>query len=262
MSTLVAVPDSDDEFCHLCSKKHVTKDGHPACPGHIRNGKRKGIQFKALGDPCAHELGWGTSHPGFGLCKLHGGAMPIHVRRAQIDMAMVACDTLGVPVEIDPGTALLELVYEWQGNVAFYRALVAQLPTHPEDDIFTPSEDPEADEYAGHWERGAIGIYGRTYHQSGIPTGEAKRHILVQLYEEASDRLSSYAQAALKAGVDERQMQLNEALARKIFSGVAKGIDAAKLTAEQAEAIRRAIFDAINEGEDGRGEPVGPALSA
>jgi hypothetical protein len=28
------------------------------------------------GETCARPSGWGTSHPGFGRCKLHGGATP------------------------------------------------------------------------------------------------------------------------------------------------------------------------------------------
>ena len=28
------------------------------------------------GETCARPAGWGTEHPGFGRCKLHGGATP------------------------------------------------------------------------------------------------------------------------------------------------------------------------------------------
>ena len=28
------------------------------------------------GETCARPAGWGTGHPGFGRCKLHGGATP------------------------------------------------------------------------------------------------------------------------------------------------------------------------------------------
>lgn len=32
--------------------------------------------------PCRHEAGWGTDHPGFGPCKLHGGCTPTLVKHA------------------------------------------------------------------------------------------------------------------------------------------------------------------------------------
>ena len=60
--------------------------------------------------------------------------------------------------------------------------------------------------------------WGTTKHEHGYgPEGkidktsdEAKPHIAYVMLERASDRLASYAAAALKAGVDERKVRLHE----------------------------------------------------
>lgn len=43
---------------------------------------------------CTRPAGWGTSHPGFGRCKLHGGSTASHVAAAQEKQAEVAIASL------------------------------------------------------------------------------------------------------------------------------------------------------------------------
>lgn len=198
---------------------------------------------KRNGGTCSQAAGWGTTHPGIGKCKLHGGSTPNHQRSAQMELARRECVRLGVPIDMDPGDAMIGLVREAAGNVEFYRSLVAELPVHPEPDTF------ESDDDGGHWKQGKIGIYGRTYHQSGIPTGEAKPHILVVLYNEERDRLAAFAQAALKAGVEERRVRLAEADAQKLMAGVVVGLQRAKVSTEQAEEFRRGFAEYLRQHE-------------
>jgi hypothetical protein len=187
---------------------------------------------------CRQRAGWGTDHPGIGRCKRHGGKTPSHQAHAQVEIIKRTADRLGVPRDVEPSQGILEMVCEAAGNVEFYRQLVADLPTHPKDDTLTIEDDEP------HWQRGDPGIYGRTYHQSGIPTGEAKRHILVQMYDEERDRLERYIKDALAAKVDERRVVLAEAEAKELFAAVGAAMTQAQLTPEQAEAFRRAL--AIN----------------
>lgn len=175
-------------------------DGHEHCGAKTRKG---GV--------CKLPAGHGTDHVGIGRCKLHGGSTPTHEKAASTEIARRECATLGIPVETTPAEALIREVWEAEGNVEFYRRLVQQLPTHPEDDMFVASEDGD-----GHWERGAPGIYGRTYHVSGVPTGEAKEHVLVRLYNEERKRKVDASAAALRAGVEERRVQIAEADAQAI----------------------------------------------
>lgn len=191
---------------------------------------RKGI-------PCAQPAGFGTTHVGVGKCKWHGGSTPNHRRSAAIELQRRACDRLGIPVppeEGDPGALLLGAVREAAGNVEFYRSLVEELPTHPEPGRW--ETDATGIRY---FRQGDPGVYGPTYHQSGIPTGEAKPHILVVLYNEERDRLVRYSKEALAAGVEERRIRLEEADARDLMTAFSKGIHAAKLSPEQTEVLRR-----------------------
>lgn len=166
-----------------------------------------------------------------------------------MELARAACDTLGILVEIDPGEALLNELWEAEGNVAFYRALVQQLPTHPEPDLFVVGEGEDDD---GHWDRGETGVYGRTYHQSGIPTGEAKPHILVQLYNDERKHRLAVETACLKAGVEERRVRMIEADATKILGAQIKALVDMGL-ADRLEEFRAQFVTALrDEANDGR----------
>lgn len=167
---------------------------------------------------CEQRAGWGTDHPGIGYCKRHGGSTRNHKRAAALEIARQECVTLGIHVEIDPSEALLREVWESAGNVAFYRQLIQALPTHPDPDVYVT--DDEGD---GHWERGTTGVYGRTYHVSGVPTGEAKPHVLVVLYNQERDRLRAVCEAAIRANVEERRVQLAEREGQMI-ADVLKGV--------------------------------------
>lgn len=206
-----------------------------ADPGH---GKPKCGAKGRSGKPCGRPAGWGTDHVGVGRCKMHGGSTPTHRRGAAIELQRRACDRLGVPVspeEGDPGALLLGLVREAAGNVEFYRSLVAELPTHPEAGEWGENRDTGQP----YFRQGDPGVYGPTYHPSGIPTGEAKPHILVVLYGEERDRLARFTKEALAANVEERRLRLEESDARELMTAFAKGIHAAKLTPEQTEVLRR-----------------------
>lgn len=161
---------------------------------------------------CTRPKGWGTQHPGIGRCKRHGGATQSHARAAELEIARRECERLGVPVEIDPGEALIRELWETAGNVAFYRSLVQALPPHPEPDRRTVEADGDVT-----WERGEPGVYGRTYHVSGVPTGEARPHVLIGLYNAERAHLTNVATAALKAGVEERRVRMAETDAARIF---------------------------------------------
>jgi hypothetical protein len=197
---------------------------------------------KRNGKPCERPKGWGTSHPGVGRCKLHGGSTPNHEKAAQVEIAKRECVALGLPIDTTPADALMEEVREACGNVAFYRELVQQLPTHPADDVLVPAvevegEDGKSQTIPAHWERGDPGIYGRTYHVSGIPTGEAKPHVLLQLYNDERKRKLEAATAALRAGIEERQVRIAEADAERIETANVRAFTAMGL-ADRLEEFR------------------------
>ncbi len=211
---------------------------------------------KRSGGPCERPAGWGTSHPGIGCCKNHGGSTPTHERAAQKEVARRECATLGIPIEVDPGDALIGELWETAGNVAFYRQLVQQFPAHPEPDEWVepePDEEklldgPPDEETKGHWRRGAPGVYGPTYHVSGLPTGEAKPHILVQLYNDERRHLKDVAAAALRAGVEERRVRMAEADASRILGAQVTALVAMGM-GDRLEEFRVAFVDALRADE-------------
>lgn len=184
---------------------------------------------------CRRPAGWGTDHPGVGLCKLHGGNTRAHRERAQAEIIRREAARLGGARVVDPAQALLELVFEAAGNVEFYRDLVGQLST---SDPSLPGGDDEGGGVVSP-QRG--NLYGPLRHQSGVSTGEAKRHVLVQMYDEERDRLKEYAATVVKVGLAERQVQVAELQAALVARVVMALLDDPEfgLSREQRELGRR-----------------------
>lgn len=164
--------------------------------------------------PCSARAGAGTNHVGVGRCSRHLGSTRNHVRAAEVVLARQAVASLGLRTipTMGPEEAILDELHRAINNVEFLEALVRELPIHPEDDEYHP---PEGDG-DGYWTRGATGIYGRSYHVSGAPTGEAKPHVLVVMLNEERDRLTRVSLAAVKANVSKRVMELHTGTARKL----------------------------------------------
>lgn len=154
---------------------------------------------KRGGGTCGQAAGWGTSHPGIGRCKLHGGATPDHVAAAQREAAAEVVAAYGLPRAIDPHDALLEEVHRTAGHVAWLGAIVAELQTE-------------------HMVRGVTKIVSD--HRGRQVTIEAGVNIWLQLYRNERDHLRRVCAAAIQAGVDERRVQIEEETALHLASVV------------------------------------------
>ena len=166
--------------------------------------------------PCGLRAGFGTDHVGVGRCKLHGGATPTHQRAAQREIARRECVSLGIPVEVDPGEALIRALWEASGNVEFYRAKVASMGI----DLLATEHGPAgaSKEVPSPW---------------------------VLLYNEERAMLRVIAVAAIKAGVEERRVRMAEADARELFAAVAGALEAAGLDTLQANMFRRELAERL-----------------
>jgi hypothetical protein len=148
------------------------------------------------GKPCDHEAGWGTVHPGWGSCKQHGGSTRNQVasclRAMQMDAAERAVATLGLPVDVDPQTALLHLVQATAGHHAWLGQVVA-------------AQDADA------LVQTVTGPGGATHERPSV---------WMELYGDYSDRLAKFSKMAVDAGVAERLVsqaeQLGEVLAEAL----------------------------------------------
>lgn len=143
---------------------------------------------------CTRPKGWGTSHSGTGHCKRHGGSTQNQTTSAQKEIARQAVAKFALTAadeveEIDPRDSLaIELVRAHRA-VEFLGRLVNNL---------------------------GLDVYGRTYHQSGVETGEAKPHVLWVMWMEERKHLRAVASEAARAGVEARRLEIAEQQAATI----------------------------------------------
>lgn len=195
---------------------------------------------KPQGRTCRQVAGARTNHLGVGRCWRHGGATRSHEKSAQIIQIRQAADSLGVPIEIDPGEALIRAVWEAEGNLAFYRAQVEQLSYGEE-----PDDAPEGGP--------ARGILQPKMSRSSGPDAETyvveyEPHPLVVLYHEAERWRAQVASIALKAGVEERRVRLAEADAVKVFGAQVATLVAMGL-GDRLEEFRVKFVESLSAGE-------------
>lgn len=80
---------------------------------------------KRSGGTCTLPAGWGTAHVGSGSCRKHGGNTRTHVTAAQYAAAARAAKTYGARLDINPVQALVELMQDSAGAVAWLRDIIA-----------------------------------------------------------------------------------------------------------------------------------------
>lgn len=79
-------------------------------------------------DPCGRGAGWGTPHPGYGACKLHGGNTPSGIKHAAgLAAKDFARGMLGAELDGEPGEVMFEAVRLARGATMYYRLQVAGL---------------------------------------------------------------------------------------------------------------------------------------
>lgn len=167
------------------------------------------------------------------VCATHGGSAP-QVRAAaqrRLDMQAAARElaVLGEPIAIDPAAALLSLVHHKAGEVAWLRAMVQ---TDDVDDL----------------------VWGITREKEGGDdhgtTREAKPSIWWAMLRTAEDQLAAYAAAAIKAGVEERRVRIEErqgALVAQVIRRSLEGVLAALVAAGMHEQLRAVYAQAVAE---------------
>lgn len=133
-----------------------------------------------------------AASPGLTVCYYHGAATTRSRAAAGRRLALAAAEravaTFGLPINIDPGTALLQEVQRAAGVVAYLATQVAALD--PEDVVWGKTADRD-------------GEHGYTEYK-------AAPNMWVILYGEWSDRLTRTSKAALDAGVAERVVRIEE----------------------------------------------------
>lgn len=181
--------------------------------------RRKCKATNRFGEPCKR---WAMK--GGLVCARHGGSTKnskaknaeryqehLMEKRAEREIAR-----LGKQREIHPAEALLESVYLAAGEVDFWRE---KLDTIDEDDL----------------------TWGRTSQRVGagpegpidVDTFEAKPHVYKVMFDQAQEKLVKYSAAALRAGVDERRIQLAEKQGAMVGEVIKRILDRLDLSRDQ-----------------------------
>jgi hypothetical protein len=206
---------TDDRHCH---RKRSTRQETAYTPeGRIR--------------ACHRPQGWGTSHPGTGGCKLHGGNAPSSVAAAQNQIAKKAVQTLGIPVDVGPADALLQEVQRTAGHVAWLGHIIAGLESGElvwgmTEEIVEPditSKDGEAIITQ------ATGKY------------RADFNVWYKMYAQERRHLANVCKLALDAGVNERIVSMYEQVGDTFVTMIESVLDAVGLTDDQRRKVPAAV---------------------
>jgi hypothetical protein len=137
---------------------------------------------------------------------MHGGNLPNARKAIARQRAEELVRTLGAPIDVDPHTAILSEIRWSAGHVEFYRDQIQRL-------------DPDA------LIRGVRSVV-RTNRMGG-PLARTETstdagpdiHVWLKLYGEERDRLARLCVAAIKAGIDERRVKVEETQAALLVQG-------------------------------------------
>lgn len=211
----------------LCAICHLE---HPKCSAHS----------KRTGGPCGAQPMAGQR-----VCKNHGGKAPAALAKAEQRIAVAeatdALHKMGVPVPVDPGDAVLALVAEAHGNVIFLRSRVQELDQLKGGPHILAALGGGGRDGRDIALRGAPKIADRT----DPGNWKAAPHVLVTMYESWCDRLAQYSALALKAGVEERRLRIQESELERVYGAVLTSLNAAGLTPEQQEAFRVSLANEL-----------------
>lgn len=156
------------------------------------------------GSTCRLFAGHGTSHKGFGQCRLHGGATPNGEKYALALEARHSMIARSVPVEdAEPHLVLLQELGYSAGHVNFLREEISSLD---------PAE-----------------------------IGGERSKVLLHRYDSERDRLTRIAKTCSEAGVDEARIRIADAHAVLLTQAISTAAQEAGLSRDQVRALGPAL---------------------
>jgi hypothetical protein len=153
------------------------------------------------GGKCQKTAGWGTSHTGAGRCKLHGGSTTNGELHGNLELARRDAVVMGAPLPIDPHEAILQAIHIAAGEVQYCSDRIAELDSALVD-VTTVKTRPLS--------HGKDGESESTTVEEITRSSEVRLHVWIDARSKAMDRMVAYSAAALKAGVEERQVRVAE----------------------------------------------------
>jgi hypothetical protein len=195
------------------------KDGKPRCWG----------RSKKTGQQCGQ-----ASRPGQHICRFHGGNAPQNVAKAKERLieqkAAEIVATYGGKIETTATEALLDEVQWTAGHVQWLRERVQEL----EGSAAVEGTDPEHPL-----------VWGKTKEKSGGEdwgqTEEAVPNVWLRLYQTERDHLVKVCSAAIKAGIEERRIQLAEQQGALVAQAIRAILGDLQLTPEQQARVPEVV---------------------
>jgi hypothetical protein len=172
---------------------------------------------------CKQAAGHGTEHAGVGRCSRHGGCSPKYDKKVAELEAQAEVANYGLPIDVDPFTALEQELCRTAGYVHFLDLRVQALP---------------ADEQYGLVGGGPQAIPG------------AEPHVYVRMLMEERKHLQSMAKTCIECGIATRRVELAEqqgqmlaSAVRSILSrlGVLEHPDAPKVVREELTKLQAGV---------------------
>jgi hypothetical protein len=229
--------------------------------GQVRDGRLICGAKNKKGEPC----GLGPV-PGASRCGRHGGKAPQVQKKAAERLAeqearetmTKAVRTLGLPMDIDPGKALLDEIHWTAGHVAWLREKVQELETFDKltkgtEDRMVRTKDGDEEWVPGTDEPGNPGahalVWGQTEYRDktgGDDAGQtvveqAGINIWYQLYLKEREHLAKVCALALRAGIEERKVKLAESQGALVAEVIRRILNALGLTPEQQALVPQIV---------------------
>jgi hypothetical protein len=176
-------------------KPKPTKDD-PTAQGYYCGAKKRS------GGNCERVAGAGTNHKGVGTCSNHLGSTDRAEVAGQVFLAKREAMVMGVPLNIEPHEAILECIRIAAGEVAYASERIAALQAgEAVGPVVSRTDRPLKEEK---------GAESPDYRVEEIREDSPDLHIWIKVRHLAMDRLVQYSAVAIKAGIEERRVQLAE----------------------------------------------------
>lgn len=191
---------------------------------------------------CKNVAGHKTEHVGVGRCYLHGGASPQAEVTGVVWLAKREAMAMGVPLDIDPHNAILECIRIAAGEVAYASEKVQGLT---EGELLTRALS--GDSRPKKMERGAEDPE-QVVTESHLAAEDL--NIWIKVRHEAMDRLVKYSATAIRAGVEERAVEIAKEQGEKLVQ-VIRGVLAelgVKEDREVAKVVRKQLTIVAGQG--------------
>lgn len=198
---------------------------------------------------CQNKAGEGTSHPGYGNCKFHGGSTEAGnkkaVRQYGRDLIQQGKDRFGGDGSLLTITAEEALIEEVRRSVAMVRFLEEQIGTWQYASL---SADPDADPpYLG----GLPTLMDETARGASTFTDERE---WLMLYREERKHMAQVSSLAIGAGLAERMVRIAEKQGEVLATVVRQILDALALSPEQRALVPHLVPQVIRQVT--AGQPV------